>query len=134
MALFKIMRGSSSRLESVEFHDGYAYYCTDDGSFYIDAVVSGENKRTKINPKTSMISATLTSSGWSNGSQTISVSGLASDSNGIIDLASTATAAQRTAAEDAQLTISSQSAGSLTITANGTVPSVDIPVAVILIP
>ena len=36
MALFKVLRGSSSSLESQPFHDGYAYFTPDDGRFYID--------------------------------------------------------------------------------------------------
>lgn len=35
MALFKITRGAESDLPSTK-HDGYAYFCTDTGSFYID--------------------------------------------------------------------------------------------------
>lgn len=35
MALFKVKRGSRSELPSVKT-DGYAYFCTDDGSFWID--------------------------------------------------------------------------------------------------
>lgn len=35
MALFKITRGAESELPSTK-HDGYAYFCTDTGSFYID--------------------------------------------------------------------------------------------------
>lgn len=36
MALFKVLRGSSTALESQPFHDGYAYFTPDDGRFYID--------------------------------------------------------------------------------------------------
>lgn len=36
MALFKIFKGSSDRLQQQEFHPGYAYLTTDDGKFYID--------------------------------------------------------------------------------------------------
>lgn len=35
MALFKITRGAEEDLPS-SYHDGYAYFCTDTGSFYID--------------------------------------------------------------------------------------------------
>lgn len=50
MALFKLSRGDSSRLNDVKFTDGYAYLCTDDESFYIDAVDSdGNEKRILIN-------------------------------------------------------------------------------------
>ena len=36
MALFKILRGLSSELNAVPFHDGYCYFTTDTGMFYID--------------------------------------------------------------------------------------------------
>lgn len=36
MALFKVLRGSSSALDSQPFVDGYAYFTPDDGRFYID--------------------------------------------------------------------------------------------------
>ena len=37
MALFKILRGNDLDLESVEKHDGYAYFVPETGNFYIDA-------------------------------------------------------------------------------------------------
>ena len=39
MALFKILRGESSRLNSAPLIDGYAYFTPDDGKFYIDAAL-----------------------------------------------------------------------------------------------
>ena len=36
MALFKPMYGSSANLATQALHDGYAYFTTDDGHFYID--------------------------------------------------------------------------------------------------
>ena len=50
MALFKIMRGDSSRISTdvTAFHDGYAYFTPDDGGFYIDAEYNGEQKRYRI--------------------------------------------------------------------------------------
>jgi len=36
MALFKILRGSSTALASQPLHDGYAYFTPDDGRFFID--------------------------------------------------------------------------------------------------
>ena len=32
MALFKPFRGTRAALDALEKHDGYAYFCTDDGS------------------------------------------------------------------------------------------------------
>ena len=37
MALFKIMKGSKDRLSSQATHEGYAWYTTEDGGFYVDA-------------------------------------------------------------------------------------------------
>lgn len=48
MALFKIFRGTSEDLPSA-IHDGYAYFTTDDGKFYIDT----SQKRILVNPDTS---------------------------------------------------------------------------------
>lgn len=50
MSLFKPFRGNRASLDSVEKHDGYAYFCTDDGSFHIDYVDSnGDLQRKQIN-------------------------------------------------------------------------------------
>lgn len=50
MALFKVLRGNKTNLPQQELHDGYAWYTTDEGGFYIDAEVSSNNVvRKKIN-------------------------------------------------------------------------------------
>lgn len=58
MALFKIYRGDSSALpggknptDVTKMHDGYAYFCTDSGEFFIDVDFSGSVglKRVQIN-------------------------------------------------------------------------------------
>lgn len=50
MALFKPFRGNSASLAAVEKHDGYAYFCTDTGEFFIDyADTDGELHRKQIN-------------------------------------------------------------------------------------
>lgn len=36
MALFQIFKGLESELNNVTMHEGYAYFCTDSGKFYID--------------------------------------------------------------------------------------------------
>lgn len=40
MALFKILRGQSTNLNSQDLHDGYAYFTPDDGRFYIDVALA----------------------------------------------------------------------------------------------
>jgi hypothetical protein len=50
MALFKQFRGERKSLDAQEKHDGYAYFCTDDGSFHIDYVDGDGNlQRKQIN-------------------------------------------------------------------------------------
>ena len=50
MSLFKPFRGNSADLNAVEKHDGYAYFCTDTGEFFIDyADSNGELHRKQIN-------------------------------------------------------------------------------------
>lgn len=39
MALFKILRGDSSRLNSAPLNDGFAYFTPDNGRFYIDVAL-----------------------------------------------------------------------------------------------
>lgn len=47
MALFKQFRGKRESLETQELHDGYAYFCTDDGTFHIDYLDDEGNLRRK---------------------------------------------------------------------------------------
>lgn len=49
MALFKQLRGNRASLNTQPLHDGYAYFCIDDGSFWIDYNDNGELKRKRIN-------------------------------------------------------------------------------------
>lgn len=52
MALFKPFRGSRASLDAQPLHDGYAYFCTDDGSFHIDYVdTDGNLQRKQISAK-----------------------------------------------------------------------------------
>ena len=49
MALFKVLRGKSNALSSITKKDGYAYFCTDEGSFWIDYIDdSGTIYRKKV--------------------------------------------------------------------------------------
>lgn len=50
MALFKIFRGAVANLESVPKTDGHAYFCRDNGGFYIDYEDdNGELQRKQVN-------------------------------------------------------------------------------------
>lgn len=136
MMLFKILKGDSSRIsmDKTAFHEGYAYFTPDDAGFYIDAKVGNNNKRLRLNERASSINATLSASAWSNKQQSVSVSGLSASQNGLVDVANGATAAQLSAVSAARLRVKSQAAGSITFAADGTVPTIDIPITVVLLP
>lgn len=52
MALWKPFRGNRSALDAVEKHDGYVYFCTDDGSLFFDYLdFEGNLQRKQINAK-----------------------------------------------------------------------------------
>ena len=141
LSLFKILKGDSSRIDTsiTPFHDGYAYFTPDDGGFYIDSEDNGSQRRIRINPTDSdgsiAVTATLFASGWSSlGSQTLTINGLGADANGMIGLSQGASQEQIYAAMDANLYISGQSENSLSITAAGAIPIIDIPVVVVMMP
>lgn len=80
------------------------------------------------------LSATLAASGWSNGVITVTgLTGVTASSKGNISLASTATLEQRTAAANANLFKTGQGSGSITITADGEVPAVNIPIKILIV-
>lgn len=140
MALFKILKGDSSRIDlsTTPFHDGYAYFTPDDGGFYIDSEDNGEQKRIRINltdtgGESTAVTATLLASGWSSGKQTLSIAGVAAETNGVIGVSQSITDEQLAAVSDACLYICAQGTGSITIAVGATVPECDIPVTVILL-
>ena len=50
MALFKPCRGNRASLDAQPLHEGYAYFCVDDGTFHIDAIdADGNLQRIQIN-------------------------------------------------------------------------------------
>jgi hypothetical protein len=52
MALWKPFRGNRTALDSVEKHDGYVYFCTDDGSLFFDYTdAAGVLQRKQLNAK-----------------------------------------------------------------------------------
>ena len=77
--------------------------------------------------------ATLTAAGWSNGVQTLAVSGVTASANGSLRIAQSATDEQFAAWGAAQPRVTAQAAGSLTVKAAGTVPTIDIPVEVMMV-
>lgn len=79
------------------------------------------------------VNTSLTAAGWTNGQQTLSIAGLGADQNGVIGIARDASDNQFAAAIDARLRICAQTAGSITIAADGVTPTCDIPVTIILV-
>ena len=79
------------------------------------------------------VTATLAAANWSNGDQTISVTGLGATQNGIASFPQSITTAQYEAMVAAELRVTAQSAGSLTFSCHGDVPQIDIPVCIILL-
>ena len=77
--------------------------------------------------------ATLTAAGWSNGVQTLAVSGVTATANGSLRIAQSATDEQFAAWGAAQPRVTAQAAGTLTVKAAGAVPAVDIPVEVVMV-
>ena len=77
--------------------------------------------------------ATLTAAGWSNGVQSLAVSGVTATANGSLRIAQSATDEQFAAWSAAHPRVTAQTAGSLTVKAVGAVPAVDIPVEVIIV-
>ena len=52
MALWKPLKGTRTALDNVEKHDGYVYFCIDDGSLHFDYLDSNGNlQRKQINAK-----------------------------------------------------------------------------------
>lgn len=139
MALFKILRGDSSRidLETTPFHDGYAYFTPDDGGFYIDAEVNGEQKRIQVGANGGGSSkayfGTLLASGWSSGEQTLVFEDVDADSNGMMGVPQTISDTEMEAAKTAELYVCGQGAGTVRVAAFGDVPTRDIPVVLILV-
>lgn len=80
---------------------------------------------------------TLYSGNWSGTTApytyTLSVSGITANTNGMIGLSQSATSAQAEAARNAKIRISSQSSGSLTLSADGVKPTQYLPITLIIL-
>ena len=81
------------------------------------------------------VSATLTTT-WSGSgpyTQNVTIAGMTAAKNGMVGLAPSATAAERTAAKAASLMLTSQGADTITVTADGDKPTIAIPIVVALL-
>lgn len=76
--------------------------------------------------------AILSASGWVDRQQSISVSGLGANQNGIMGVTQDVSAQEMDAACNGQLFVCGQADGQVTVVANGDVPTCDIPVVIIL--
>ena len=87
-----------------------------DHSTSIDAVLLADSWRGSASPFT----------------QVLEINGLTASHNGVISVAHGATIEQRDAVREAMLAITGQESGKLTVSADGELPSIDIPVSIIL--
>ena len=83
--------------------------------------------------KSIQVLATLSASAWSGETQTLSIPEIKVASNGIVGLSVTCTKEQRKQARSACLSIIEQRDGTMTIVADGTVPTVDIPLSITIL-
>lgn len=95
-----------------------------------DAEKTAWNKKAD---KSVSATATLTAAVWSDGVQTLAVSGVTASANGSLRIAQSATDEQFAAWGAAQPRVTAQAAGSLTVKAVGTVPTINIPVEVVMV-
>ena len=81
------------------------------------------------------VSVTLTASGWNENAktQTVSVSGVTATANGSLRIAQSATDEQFAAWGAAQPRVTAQANSSITVKLAGTVPTIDIPVEVLIV-
>ena len=102
-----------------------------DGAGGVSAAVKGTDY---AGPSVS-VSATLTAAGWDADAktQTVSVAGVTATANGSLRIAQSATDDQFTAWGAAQPRATAQADGSITVKLAGTVPTIDIPVEVLIV-
>ena len=81
------------------------------------------------------VSVTLSASAWDSNSksQTVSVDGVTATANGLLQIAQSATDEQFTAFGAAQPRVTAQANDSITVTLSGKVPTIDIPVEVLIV-
>ena len=79
------------------------------------------------------LSGTLEASNWSGTTYTLNNASITSTVDGSIGIANNATLEQRTATRKAMISVVSQAEGSITLVADGTIPTIDIPVTITLL-
>lgn len=78
-------------------------------------------------------SATLLASAWKNGQQTVSVPSIMAEQNGYVSLPQAFSDAQYDAVVAAEMFVTSQTNGSITISCRGDTPQIDIPISITLL-
>lgn len=112
-----------------------AYAAAQDGGYtgteaaFNAALADVENKADKSVSATTV----LTAAGWSDGIQTLTVSAVTAAANGSLRIAQSATDEQFEAWGAAKPRVTAQAAGTLTVKAVGTAPTIDIPVEVVIV-
>lgn len=100
------------------------------------AVAAGDAVEAKADASKA-VTVTLAASAWTGANapftQELTVTGLQSGTNGMVNVAHSATSAQRDCAREAMLSVVGQEDGKLIVVADGELPEVDIPVCIILI-
>ena len=106
---------------------------TNDSSFVTQTTLNTAIATTK----SKTVPATLFASNWTGASApytyTLAVTDVTVSSNGVLRIAQSATDEQFTAWGAAQPRVTAQAAGTLTVKATGTVPTIDIPVEVLIV-
>lgn len=127
----------------------YGLYITDDNTedfFNWRTQMNGETDSNMVKIDTALgqkadhsssVTLTLVASGWSGVSAPytyeLDVTGLKVNQNGRIGVAQDATFEQRQMAREAILCVTGQSANRLTISADGEMPDIDIPVTIVML-
>lgn len=79
------------------------------------------------------VSATLTATGWTDRQQTLLIPSIKANQNGIASVAQSVSTEQYEAACDAGIYIYEQGEGTITFMISGKVPTIDIPISIILL-
>ena len=118
-------------------YEGCIAYCTATDKNYqwkstntVDSTL-GKWRELETGGGATVLTGTLSSSSWNNYSQTATVQGMTSNTNGIVGLLDTATAAQTEAAAAAKIRPTAQGTNSITFACD-TAPAVNIPFGVIV--
>lgn len=135
MALFKPMMGNRTALDSQPKQAGYAWFCTDDGTFHIDYIDSeGNVQRKQIQSVTSKSTIVeLLAENWTGDtnpwSQIVAINGVTANSK--VDLQPTAL--QIISLQDAEIALMTENnSGTITVYALGNKPTEDYTMQVLI--